>query len=413
MCPTRELAVQVAQEIKKLARFKKGVVVLPVYGGEHIMKQINALKRPVHVVVGTPGRIIDHLERKTLNFSQVNMVVLDEADEMLNMGFREDIEHILKSVPGEHQTVLFSATMPKPILDLTKKYQKNPKLIKVTKNELTVDSIEQLYFETSNSQKTEVITQLIELHNLKLMLVFCNTKRKVDAVVEELQALGYKAEGIHGDLRQNQRDNVLARFRRADLNILVATDVAARGIDVEDVDAVFNYDIPLDPEYYVHRIGRTGRAGKSGKAFSFITGRNEMGKLRDIENYSKVRVQRHQLPSGKERLELSKEKFVQRIKDVIAEGDIETYEKMIADFMHKGISLHHLAGALLKIHFAPMIKSTAPKESSRKEFGRKEFSRDGGDFERTVGGNGGGGRKSKFQNDSKPRNARNNGKSGI
>ncbi len=371
MCPTRELAVQVAQELKKLSRFKKGVVVLPVYGGEQIMKQINALKRPVHVIVGTPGRIIDHLERRTLNFSKVNTVVLDEADEMLNMGFRDDIERILSGIPDERQTVLFSATMPKPILEITKKYQSNPKLIKVTKNELTVESIEQIYFDVNNSQKTEVITQLIELHNLKLMLVFCNTKRKVDVVVEELQDLGYKAEGIHGDMRQNQRNNVLARFRRADVNILVATDVAARGIDVDNVDAVFNYDIPLDPEYYVHRIGRTGRAGKSGKAFSFVTGRNEMGKLREIEHYCNMRVEKHQLPSGKERFELSKDKFTQRVKEMIAAGGLEPYEKMIADFMHKGVSLHHLAGALLKIQFEPVVKSTQ-KENSRSTEGKKE-----------------------------------------
>jgi len=366
MCPTRELAVQVAMELKKLAKFKKGIVILPVYGGEQIQKQIMALKRTVHVVVGTPGRIMDHMDRGTLNFASLKMVVLDEADEMLNMGFREDIEAILKDSPKDKQTVLFSATMPKPILDLTKRFQKNPKLIKVTKNELTVSSIEQIYYETSNSQKLEVITQLIDLHNLQLMLVFCNTKRKVDEIVEQFHGLGLKAEAIHGDLRQNQRDNVLAKFRKGQVNILVATDVAARGIDVENVDAVFNYDIPLDPENYVHRIGRTGRAGKTGRAFIFVTGRNEAGKIREIESYSKVKIERHQLPSGRERIELAKLKLAARLKELIEEGgDIDQYEAMAANFKSEGITLHHLAAAMLKMHFAPMMKKPEPARSSR------------------------------------------------
>jgi ATP-dependent RNA helicase DeaD len=363
MCPTRELAVQVAQEIKKLAKYKKGVVVLPVYGGEQIQKQINALKRPVHVIVGTPGRIMDHLDRGTIKLSQVKMVVLDEADEMLNMGFREDMETILKYAPAERQTVLFSATMPKPILELTKKFQNHPKLIKVTRQELTVSSIEQIYYDVSPSQKTDVIAQLIELHNLKLMLVFCNTKRKTDEVTEQFQQLGFKAEAIHGDLRQNQRNNVLARFRGGQVNILVATDVAARGIDVENVDAVFNFDIPLDAENYVHRIGRTGRAGKSGRAFSFVTGRNDMSKIREIEDFTKVRIERHQLPSGKERLELAKVKLANRLKVLIDEGDIEQYENMFATFKQEGITLHHLASALLKMHFAPLLQQPVVRDN--------------------------------------------------
>lgn len=372
MCPTRELAIQVAQELKKLAKFKKGVVILPVYGGEQIQKQINALKRTVHIVVGTPGRIMDHMDRRTLDFSKLKMVVLDEADEMLNMGFREDIEAILKDTPKERQTVLFSATMPKPILDLTKKFQRNPKLIKVTKNELTVAAIEQIFYETHNSQKTELVTQLIDLHNLQLMLVFCNTKRKTDEVVEELQQLGYRAEAIHGDLRQNQRNHVLSKFKRGDANILVATDVAARGIDVENVDAVFNYDIPLDPEYYVHRIGRTGRAGKTGKAFIFATGRNDLSKLREIENYTKCKIERHQLPSGKERLELAKIKLASRLKLLIEEGDIDQYEGMINTFKSEGITLHHLAASLLKIHFAPMLQKPKTEKKTSFERGDRE-----------------------------------------
>ncbi len=374
MCPTRELAVQVAQEIKKLAKYKKGIAVLAVYGGEQIQKQINALKRAVHVVVGTPGRIMDHLDRKTLDLSELKMVVLDEADEMLNMGFREDMEAILKHAPKERQTVLFSATMPKPILELTKKFQHDPKLIKVTKSELTVSSIEQGYYDIKVSQKADVIAQLIEQHGLKLMLVFCNTKRKTDEVTEQFQQMGYKAEAIHGDLRQNQRNNVLSRFKRGDVNILVATDVAARGIDVENVEAVFNFDLPLDAENYVHRIGRTGRAGKSGRAYSFVTGRNDMAKLRDIESYTKVKIERQHLPSGKERIELAKSKLATRLKVLIEEGDTDRYEAMIADFKHEGINLHQLAASLLKMHFAPMM--TPAREVSERSSERGDHERD-------------------------------------
>ena len=373
MCPTRELAVQVAQEIKKLAIYNKGMVVLAVYGGEQIQKQINALKRPVHVIVGTPGRIMDHLDRRTINLSKIKMVVLDEADEMLNMGFREDMEAILQHAPDERQTVLFSATMPKPILEITKKFQTNPKLVKVTKQELTVSSIEQIYYDIPSSQKADVIAQLVELHNLKLMLVFCNTKRKTDEVTEQFQQLGYKAEAIHGDLRQNQRNNVLARFKKGDVNMLVATDVAARGIDVENVDAVFNFDLPLDEENYVHRIGRTGRAGKSGKAFSFVSGRNDMAKIREIEDYSKVRIERHQLPSGKERIELAKIKLAARLKVLLEEGDLEQYENMFATFKQEGLTLHQLAASLLKMHFAPMLQQSQSKSSSHSS-GREERS---------------------------------------
>ncbi|MEO8087157.1 MAG: DEAD/DEAH box helicase, partial [Bacteroidota bacterium] len=380
MCPTRELAQQVAQELKKLAKYKKGLVILPVYGGEQIQKQISALKRATHVIVGTPGRIIDHLERRTISFEHVKCVVLDEADEMLNMGFREDIEMILSKISGEKQTVLFSATMPKPILDITRRFQKNPKLVKVTKNELTVAAIEQVYFELSSSQRTEVMARLIDLHNLKLMLVFCNTKRKVDEVVQQMIELGYKADAIHGDLNQSQRNNVLSKFKHGRINILVATDVAARGIDVDNVDAVFNYDLPLDPEYYVHRIGRTGRAGKSGKAFTFVTGRNESGRLREIEHYAKVRIERHNTPSRKELLELSKHKLADKIKEITATPDQALYDKMIHDFMDEGITLHQLAAGLLKMHLgpldAPVSQSTGKRSEERGERGERGGRRD-------------------------------------
>jgi ATP-dependent RNA helicase DeaD len=382
MCPTRELAVQVANEIKKLAKYKRGLNVLPIYGGESIERQITGLKRGVQIVIGTPGRIIDHLDRKTLSFKQVKMVVLDEADEMLNMGFREDIEMILGKMPEDRQTILFSATMAKPIMALTKKYQKDPVHVKVTKSELTVSSIEQVYFNIKESAKLMVMSQLIDLHNLQLMLVFCNTKRKVDQVTEELQNMGYKAESIHGDLRQSQRNTVMSKFRNGNTNILVATDVAARGIDVEDVDAVFNYDLPMDFEYYVHRIGRTGRAGKSGKAFSFTTGRNDASRLRDIENYTKVKIKRAEVPSPLDLVEMKKVKLVEKLKKVAELKGLDKYEEMLEHFRSEGFTLHQLAALLLRIALG---EDEEKKKSTFSERPERDFNDDRGRERRDRG----------------------------
>ena len=279
LCPTRELAIQVADEIRKLAKYMHGVKVLPIYGGQDIVKQIRSLKSGVQIVIGTPGRVMDHMRRKTVKFDHVHMITLDEADEMLNMGFREDIETILKEFPEERQTVLFSATMPQPIMEIARDYQKDAELIKVVRKELTVQNIQQYYFEVAPKSKEEVLSRLIDIYNPKLSIVFCNTKKQVDDLTSALKGRGYFAEGLHGDLKQQQRDRVMDNFRKGRVDILVATDVAARGIDVDDVDVVFNYDLPQDEEYYVHRIGRTGRAGREGLAFSFVVGR-EVYKLK-------------------------------------------------------------------------------------------------------------------------------------
>ena len=282
LCPTRELAVQAAEEIRKLAKYMHGIKVLPIYGGQDINKQIRALKG-TQVIIGTPGRVMDHLRRKTIRCDYVNTIVLDEADEMLNMGFREDIETVLEYIPTEdRQTILFSATMPKAILEITKNYQKpDAKMIKVVKKELTVPKIEQYYLDVKRKDKIEVLTRLLDFYEPKLSLVFCNTKKMVDDLTEVLKGRGYFAEGLHGDMSQAQRDRVMKSFRSGKTDILIATDVAARGIDVDDVEAVFNYDIPQDDEYYVHRIGRTGRAGRTGRSFTFVKGK-EVYKLKDI-----------------------------------------------------------------------------------------------------------------------------------
>lgn len=289
LCPTRELAIQSSEELRNVLKYKDGIRILPVYGGQPIDRQILALKKRPQIIIGTPGRVMDHMRRRTIKLENLKMIVLDEADEMLNMGFREDIDTILEKVPEDRQTILFSATMPKEILDITRKYQKDPVHIKVAHKQLTVPSIEQYYLEVKESAKLEVLSRLIDTNDIKLSLVFCNTKKRVDDLTSSLQSRGFSAEALHGDMRQEHRDKVMSQFRKGNFDILIATDVAARGIDVDDVEAVFNYDIPSDEEYYVHRIGRTGRAGRTGKAFTFISGR-EIYKLRDIQRYTKSTV---------------------------------------------------------------------------------------------------------------------------
>ena len=289
LCPTRELAIQVSEELKNVSKFKRGTKILPIYGGQSIDRQIMALKAKPQIIIGTPGRVMDHMRRHTLKFGNLRMIILDEADEMLNMGFREDIDTILEEVPENRQTLLFSATMPKEIMDLTRLYQKDPVLIKTVHKELTIPSIEQYYLEVRENSKPELLCRLIDAKNVKLGLVFCNTKKRVDELTSALQTRGYSAEALHGDMKQTERDRVMTKFRKGLIEILVATDVAARGIDVNNIEAVFNYDLPNDEEYYVHRIGRTGRAGKTGISYSFIFGR-DIYKLKDIQRYTKSEI---------------------------------------------------------------------------------------------------------------------------
>lgn len=348
LCPTRELAVQVAEEIRRLSKYRKDIRVLPVYGGQSIDRQISGLKGGVQIVIGTPGRVMDHMERRTLKLENLRMVVLDEADEMLDMGFIDDIETILKKTPEDRQTVLFSATMPQDILELTKKYQRNPELIKVVHKELTVPSIEQLYFEVKERMKPEILTRLIDMYSPKLSLVFCNTKRKVDELILQVQARGYSAEALHGDMKQSQRDRVMERFRKGAVDILIATDVAARGIDVDDIEAVFNYDVPQDEEYYVHRIGRTARAGRSGRAFTFVVGR-EIYKLRDIQKFTKTKISLNDIPTIDDIEEIKAGAFLDRVKSVIDEGHLTKYINWIEDIAGEDYTSLELAAAMLKL----------------------------------------------------------------
>ena len=280
--------------MRRFAKYTHGIKVLPVYGGQDISRQIKGLKG-AQIIVGTPGRVMDHMRRHTLKMQDVSMVVLDEADEMLNMGFREDMEVILKEIPDGHQTALFSATMPKAILEITNQYQQDAVLVKVVEKELTIPLIKQYYYLVKQPYKADAVGRLLEYYGLTRSLIFCNTKKMVDELSKELQNRGYSAEGLHGDLTQNQRDSVMGRFRGGSLEILIATDVAARGIDIDDVEAVFNYDIPQDIEYYVHRIGRTGRAGREGMSFTFASNR-ELYKIREIERSCRTKMRNSPFP---------------------------------------------------------------------------------------------------------------------
>lgn len=349
LCPTRELAMQAAEEIRKLTKYMAGVKVLPIYGGQDISRQIRTLSQGVQIIVGTPGRVMDHLRRHTIKTTDIKMIVLDEADEMLNMGFREDIETILKDMPNEHQMALFSATMPKAILDIAGTYQKNAVFIKVTPQEITVAAIKQAYYRVAKKDKLETVCRLLDYYQPTRSLMFCNTKRMVDELTERLKGKGYEAEGLHGDLSQNQRDTVMNLFRKGNCAILIATDVAARGIDVSGVDAVFNYDIPDDIEYYVHRIGRTGRAGKKGRAFTLVSGR-EIFKIRDIERICHTTIKERQIPTVKDIVRVKSGKLFAAAIDVMENKDLAAIKTAIEDAaVENGFELLDLAAAFMQM----------------------------------------------------------------
>jgi len=367
LCPTRELAIQVADEIRKLGKYMHGVKVLPIYGGQDIVKQIRSLKDGTQIIIGTPGRVMDHMRRKTVKFDHVHTVIMDEADEMLNMGFLEDMETILSQLPEERQTIMFSATMPDAILKIARNFQQDPQTVKVVKKELTVPKVTQYYYEVKPKTKVEVMCRLLDMYSPKLSVAFCNTKRQVDELVDQLQGRGYYAEGLHGDLKQIQRDRVMNSFRNGRTEILVATDVAARGIDVENVGAVFNYDIPQDDEYYVHRIGRTGRAGREGIAFSFVVGK-EVFKLRDIQRYCKTKIIPQAIPSLNDITEIKAEKILDHAAQVINDIDLSRILHFIdKKLREEDYTSLDLAAALVKLSMGEenqdIIDSSRPARS--------------------------------------------------
>jgi len=365
LCPTRELAIQAAEELRKIAKYMHGIKVLPVYGGQDISRQIAGL-RGVQIIVGTPGRVMDHMRRRTIKLDLVNMVVLDEADEMLNMGFREDMELILGQIPGEHQTALFSATMPKPILEITDRFQNDAKLVKVAAQELTIPLVSQKFYRVKNQDKDAACVRLLEYYQPKLTLIFCNTKKKVDELSDLLKEQGFQAEGLHGDLSQAQRDAVMKRFRNGGTSILIATDVAARGIDVDDVEAVINYDIPQDIEYYVHRIGRTGRAGRKGRSFTFANSR-EIYKIREIERVCHTTITEKKLPGAAKVLKAKADKYLNKAWELHEHEDIELMKSFLQRKMEEeGCDALELAAAMLKLQVGDKGEEIAADEYTKR-----------------------------------------------
>lgn len=390
LTPTRELAVQVAEELNKIGQFKR-IRALPIYGGQDITRQIRALKNRPQIIVGTPGRLMDHLRRKTIRLQEIKMVVLDEADEMLNMGFIEDIETILKEVPEERQTLLFSATMPKPIQNLAGRFMKDPELIRIKAKEVTVTNTEQYYIEVHEKQKFDILCRLLDIQSPQLAIVFGRTKRRVDELFEALTKRGYSAEGLHGDLTQAKRDSVLRRFKGGIIEVLVATDVAARGLDISGVTHVYNFDIPQDPESYVHRVGRTGRAGQSGVATTFVTPR-ELSHLRLIEDITKRKIVRQPIPTITEVLEGQQRLAVDKLLKAIEEGDTRQFKGTAERLLEDNDSVSLLSAALKLLtktldetpvqltEEAPLRQKKQPRQNKfqRPAFERKRKSTKGG-----------------------------------
>lgn len=362
--PTRELAIQVAEELNKIGQHA-GVNTLPIYGGQEIERQIRALKKRPQIIVATPGRLMDHMQRRTIRLGDIQLVVLDEADEMLNMGFLEDIETILQEIPSTRQTLLFSATMPKPIQSLAQRFMNHARMISIRSKEVTVALTEQYYIELPDRQKFDVLCRLFDIQSPDLAIVFGRTKRRVDEVTEALKQRGYSAEGIHGDLTQARRDSVLRQFRSGTVEVLVATDVAARGLDISGVTHIYNFDVPQDSEGYVHRVGRTGRAGHTGLAITFVTPR-EIEHLRTIERAAKRKIIRMTIPTITEVVVGQQRLAVDKLLGVVEEGNLEQYKSRAEELLGETDSVTLLAAALKMLTKEP--DTTPVKLSDEKPF---------------------------------------------
>ncbi len=346
--PTRELAVQVAEGFGKLASFKKGLIEVPIYGGQSYERQFRALAGGAQVVIGTPGRVMDHMHRGTLKLDALKVVVLDEADRMLDMGFRDDIEHILQAVPEQRQLLFFSATMPRAIQELIKRYSRNPAWVKIEAQAQNAPQVDQVFYEVDRRSKIEVLTRLIDLHDYRYGIIFCSTKVMVDELDEHLHARGYSTDRLHGDITQAQRTKVMDKFRRRGFEFLVATDVAARGLDVDDLEVVFNFDLPNDAEDYTHRIGRTGRAGKSGRAVTFVSGR-EIYMLQSMIHYARLKIRRERVPSLDQVEEARENVFFERLRATLEAKQFKARDGMIDRLLEQGYASTDIASALIHL----------------------------------------------------------------
>ena len=348
LCPTRELAVQVSEEIQRLASGMEGFYTVAIYGGAPMDRQVRSLKKGVQVVVGTPGRIIDHMKRKTLRLDAVQVAILDEADRMLDMGFRDEMEFILDSLPVDRQTLFFSATMNKGVNGMIKSFSRDAEVVNIKSSTLTVESIDQTYYEVRNRSKIEVLSRLLDMEFNSKGIIFCNTKQMVEEVCEVLTMRGYLTDRIHGDITQTNRERVIKRFRDGKIELLVATDVAARGLDIDDIAVVFNYDLPYDPEDYVHRIGRTARAGRSGKSVTFVFGR-DIHRLEAIERYTKQPVKRMKIPSQEEVEGAKSDTLVSKVRDLLESGSYNTYDTAFDRLLSAGNNASEIFSALFHI----------------------------------------------------------------
>lgn len=348
LCPTRELAVQVAEETGKLALFKKGVMGIPIYGGQSYERQFRGLAAGVQVVIGTPGRVMDHMERGTLKLDQLKLVILDETDRMLDMGFRDDIEHILKAVPEKRQLLFFSATIPRAIQDLISRYSQDPAWIRIESVAQNRPQVEQTYYEVDRRSKIEALTRLIDVNDFRYGIIFCSTKIMVDDLDEHLHSRGYMTDRLHGDISQAQRDRVMQKFRERKFEFLVATDVAARGLDVDDLEVVFNFDLPNDAEDYTHRIGRTGRAGRKGQAVTFVSGQ-EIYKLQSMVRWAKLDIRRGKIPSLDEVEEARTNVFFEKIRTTLEEKKFKPHDQMIDRLLDQGYASTDICSALIHL----------------------------------------------------------------
>ena len=397
LCPTRELAQQVAAQMRNFGKYKKGLGIVCVYGGQSIDLQMASLRRGCDVVIGTPGRVMDHMRRRTLKLDNLKLMILDEADEMLNMGFREDIETILKEVPAERQTLLFSATMSPEIMAITKNFQKDPVHVKVAKTNMVLPNIKQYLYDIPRGSKFDVLCRLIDYYNPKRSMIFCNTKRMVEELSEKLKNRGYFAETLHGDMKQHSRNAVMESFKRGRVDILIATDVAARGLDIDHVEYVINYDLPADMEFYVHRIGRTGRAGRSGTSLTIITGNKEFQQVKQLEKFTKQTLELAPIPSLAEVEGARGARIARDIEEVIDKGVLEKHKAIVAAVMEKEISPEYIAAALLKMIYAgdteykEGAEDSIKKEEgriwrSRQKFGKTPKHTSGKGFKGSIGG---------------------------
>ena len=357
LCPTRELATQVADQVHKLAAFKRGLQALPVYGGASFERQAYELKRGAQIVIGTPGRVIDHLERGTMKLDRVRLVVLDEADRMLDMGFRDDIRKILDSVPEQRQTAFFSATMSPGIRSLINRYSREPVALQIEQKEVSAPAIEQWFYEVPPRGKFDALMRLIDFHAFRSGVIFCNTQRMVDQLADDLQAQGVPADRLHGGIAQAQRTRVMNKFKKAGFEFLVATDVAARGIDVHDLELVVNFDLPYDPEDYVHRIGRTGRAGKHGMAVTLVSGR-DLRKIQFLERFARTKIRRGTLPTAGEIGEKRADALLSKVRTVLDEGTWRGQAGLVDRLLEEGVDSTELAAALFQILTGPTPEAT-------------------------------------------------------